>query len=110
MSISQSGKNQDDAKKPPKRRSGRVNMVAGQHQPDNDLGSLMQELEAVDETKPTAKLNKTTISDNNGGRIELDDKKRRSTVVNMMDWVHEENLEQWKKDHSSEQGDGSRTS
>ena len=65
----------------------------------------MQELEGVDETNPTAKLNKTSISDNNGGRIELDDKKRRSTRVNMMDWVHEDNLEQWKKDHPSEQDD-----
>lgn len=102
MSIDPPDKKEDD-KPQPKKPSGRVNMAGVQ--PGNDLGDLMQELEGVDETNPTAKLNKTSISDNNGGRIELDDKKRRSTRVNMMDWVHEDNLEQWKKDHPSEQDD-----
>jgi hypothetical protein len=104
MSTDPTDKKQDDDEKPKVQnpRFGRVNM--GSVQPSgNDLGDLMQELEGVDETSPSAKLNKTSISDNNGGRIELDDKKRRSTRVNMMDWVHEDNLEQWKKDHPREQ-------
>jgi hypothetical protein len=107
MSTDQSDKNQDETPKPAKPRSGRVNMTAGQQPAGNDLGDLMQELDAVDETNPTAKLNKTTISDNNGGRIELDDKKRRSTVVNMSEWIPADKLDQWQKDHQQEQEDGS---
>lgn len=104
MSIDQPDRNQDDAKQTPKPRSGRVSMTAGQHQQpsSNDLGDLMQELEAVDETSPTVKLNKTTISDNNGRRIELDDKKRRSTVVNMSEWIPADKLDQWQGDHQQE--------
>jgi hypothetical protein len=63
---------------------------------------LLEELDAVDADTDEAKLNKTSISDNRGGRIELDEK-QRSTRVNMMDWIPEEALGQWKKDHPSEQ-------
>ena len=35
------------------------------------LLELMKVLEGVDENNKLAKLNETTISDNNGGRIEL---------------------------------------
>lgn len=40
--------------------------------PDNPLPDLVEELENVDEDTPDGELNETTISDNNGGRIELD--------------------------------------
>lgn len=36
-----------------------------------DLAELMKALENVDENDKLAKLNETTISDNNGGRIQL---------------------------------------
>jgi hypothetical protein len=35
------------------------------------LSELMEALEAIDVNDPKAKLNKTSISDNNGGRILL---------------------------------------
>lgn len=35
------------------------------------LGELMQLLQQADLNSPLARLNETTISDNNGGRIEL---------------------------------------
>jgi hypothetical protein len=38
---------------------------------DDNLVSLIEVLLEVDITNPIAKLNETTISDNNGGRIEL---------------------------------------
>lgn len=38
---------------------------------NNELVQLMIVLESVDENDAMAKLNETTISDNNGGRIEL---------------------------------------
>ncbi len=38
---------------------------------DDLLIELVDVLEKIDTTKPLAKLNETTISDNNGGRIEL---------------------------------------
>lgn len=37
----------------------------------NDLVELIEALRAVDIDAPLAQLNATTISDNNGGRIEL---------------------------------------
>lgn len=37
----------------------------------SSLIELIDTLEKIDTTKPMAKLNKTTISDNNGGRIQL---------------------------------------
>jgi hypothetical protein len=41
-------------------------------EPNDDLlGELVEELESVDEQSPKAKLNATTISDNNGRVIEL---------------------------------------
>lgn len=41
---------------------------------DESLGELVDALEAVDETSEDAEQNATTISDNNGSRIELDPK------------------------------------
>jgi hypothetical protein len=38
---------------------------------DDGLVELMEALEAIDETKPIAKLNAISISDGNGGRIFL---------------------------------------
>lgn len=38
---------------------------------NNELVQLMKVLENVDENEAMAKRNETTISDNNGGRIEL---------------------------------------
>jgi hypothetical protein len=38
---------------------------------ENALAELIELLEQVDLNNPLAKLNETTISDNNGGRIEL---------------------------------------
>jgi hypothetical protein len=37
------------------------------------LVQLVSELDAVDTNSPLAELNETTISDNNGGRIELNE-------------------------------------
>lgn len=41
---------------------------------DQPLAELVDVLQEVDETAPDAEENATTISDNNGGRIELDPK------------------------------------
>lgn len=38
---------------------------------EDALAELVELLEQVDLDSPLAKLNETTISDNNGGRIEL---------------------------------------
>jgi len=40
-------------------------------QPVDALVELVELLEEIDENSPLAKLNATTISDNNGGRIKL---------------------------------------
>lgn len=40
------------------------------HQPSS-LVDFIEELEKIDTAAPMAKLNETTISDSNGGRIEL---------------------------------------
>lgn len=39
--------------------------------PDAALVQLVEHLQSIDIAAPLAKLNVTTISDNNGGRIEL---------------------------------------
>jgi hypothetical protein len=39
--------------------------------PTDNLMALVQEFQKVDLASPTAKLNEMTMSDNNGGRIEL---------------------------------------
>jgi hypothetical protein len=39
---------------------------------DRPLADLMDELNDVDDNSADADLNESTISDNNGGRIELD--------------------------------------
>jgi hypothetical protein len=39
--------------------------------PTSNLAELIDALQSVDTNSPTAQLNATTISDNNGGRIEL---------------------------------------
>ena len=87
-------KDQDDKPKPIQRKSTKP--IPKQ---DDSLVELAHALDKIDENSPQAKLNANSISDNNGGRIELDDKKRRSTRVNMMDWIRADQLEQWKKDH-----------
>lgn len=38
---------------------------------EGGLLRFIEVLESIDTAKPLAKLNETTISDNNGGRIEL---------------------------------------
>lgn len=43
---------------------------------DKPLAELMDELDAVDENSAEAELNESTISDNNGGRIELEGDKQ----------------------------------
>ena len=40
-------------------------------QADDNLITLIETLQAIDDTKPVAMLNKTSISDRNGGRILL---------------------------------------
>jgi len=45
------------------------------------LPQLVKALKNVDEKAPGAALNKTSISDNNGGRIELDDKSAKDNSV-----------------------------
>ena len=47
----------------------------------DELPQLMKALKNVDEKAPEAALNKTSISDNNGGRIELDDKTAKDNNV-----------------------------
>lgn len=39
--------------------------------PTDNLQELIETLQAIDIDAPLAKLNETTITDNNGGRIEL---------------------------------------
>ena len=39
----------------------------------SELPELMQQLSSVDENTPEAAKNETSISDNNGGRIELNE-------------------------------------
>jgi hypothetical protein len=39
--------------------------------PIDNLAALFKEFQNIDLSSPAAKLNETTISDNNGGRIEL---------------------------------------
>jgi hypothetical protein len=49
-----------------------MNTDDSQPAPSDDLlGDLVDELENIDESTPKAKLNATTISDNNGRIIEL---------------------------------------
>jgi hypothetical protein len=43
----------------------------GQISLTSSLVEFVETLESIDTTSPLAKLNETTISDNNGGRIEL---------------------------------------
>lgn len=40
-------------------------------QVDDNLVDFIEALQKIDTQSPLAKLNETTISDNNGGRIEL---------------------------------------
>ncbi|HUD05810.1 MAG TPA: hypothetical protein VMR18_02775 [Candidatus Saccharimonadales bacterium] len=54
--------------------SGHSNKVLEQLPDDNQTDSLitlLDEFKKIDLNSPMAKLNETTISDNNGGRIEL---------------------------------------
>lgn len=45
--------------------------------------------------------------DHEGNTVQLDDKRRRSTVVNMSEWIPADKLDQWEKDHPQEQQEGS---
>jgi len=47
---------------------------------DSALGELVDALSDVSETSPNAEANATTISDNNGGRIELDGEQEVKSV------------------------------
>lgn len=44
------------------------------------LADVVAKLDSVDENAPEASSNKDTISDNNGGRIELDEGKLSGTI------------------------------
>ena len=45
------------------------------------LSDLMQVMRSVDVNAPDAKKNETSISDNNGGRIELDEDLKNPKVI-----------------------------
>jgi hypothetical protein len=53
--------------------SGHTNKLLEQKQVNagGELAKLMKLLEVIDENTALAKLNETTMSDNNGGRIEF---------------------------------------
>ena len=72
---------------------------------NNDIAGLMQELDKVDIGTKEAILNKISMSDGNGGRIELDGHQ----MVPMPDWMLAEVAKQLKKDHPPEQGNGTWT-
>ena len=61
----------------------------------------MQELDKVDTGTKEAILNKISMSDGNGGRIELDGHQ----MVTMPDWMLAKVQEQIKKNQQSEQED-----
>ena len=47
----------------------------------SELPELMQQLSSVDENRHEASRNETSISDNNGGRIELDEGKSQDGTI-----------------------------
>jgi hypothetical protein len=48
-----------------------VKPLSAENEADANIVELIKALESVDIKSPLAKLNETTISDNNGGRIYL---------------------------------------
>ncbi len=66
-----------------------------------DIAGLMQELDKVDTDTKEAILNKISMSDGNGGRIELDGHQ----MVPMPDWMRAEVAKRLKKENQSEQED-----
>lgn len=68
---------------------------------NNDIAGLMQELDKTDTGTREAILNKISMSDGNGGRIELDGHQ----MVAMPDWMRAEVAKRLKKDRQSEQED-----
>ena len=48
---------------------------------DDSLAEMMSELDSVDENAADAEANKTSISDNNGGRIDLGEDTRDSKII-----------------------------
>lgn len=60
-----------------------VNMDDGEDAKSHDevVADLISELDGVDTDSEESRLNATSISDNNGGRIELDEPLRRSKRV-----------------------------
>lgn len=47
---------------------------------EDGLADVVTELDSIDENAPEASINKETISDNNGGRIELDEGELPETI------------------------------
>jgi len=70
------------------------------HIENNDIAGLMQELDKVDTSTKEAILNKISMSDGNGGRIELDGHQ----MITMPDWMLAEVAKRLKKDQQPEQG------
>ena len=60
---------------------------------NNDIAGLMHELDKVPTDTKEAILNKLSISDSNGGRIELD----RNGIIPMPENIHKQAQEQLKK-------------
>jgi hypothetical protein len=74
-----------------------------QYVENNDVAGLMRELDKVPTDTKEAILNKLSISDGNGGRIELDG----NQMILMPEPIRKQAEEQLKKKHQSEQGDAS---
>lgn len=49
--------------------------------PPSPVTRVVETLSKVDTTSKDAQLNKTTISDNNGGRIEMNDDTRKTSIL-----------------------------
>jgi hypothetical protein len=72
-----------------------------QYAENNDAAGLMRELEKVPIETKEAILNKLSISDGNGSRIELDG----NQMIPMPESIRKRAEEQLKKKHQSEQED-----
>lgn len=73
----------------------------GKYVESGDVAGLMRELDKVDTTTKEAILNKISMSDGKGGRIELDGHQ----MVTMPDWMLIEVQQQIEMRKLSEQGD-----
>lgn len=90
------GSNNKEATKQNARFSG-----VREHVENNDIASLMRELDKVDTDTKEAILNKISMSDGKGGRIELD----RNQMVPMPANILAEARKQLKKKRHTEQED-----